>query len=104
MDNQFKPVKYNVGESFTMIMPLPPDLAKQYGKTELFVSAIYLRAFDSKFVNEQIDAGTLKQMLHNPFWEKHHIVSFGGDNWINDLLPKEGAKMTFTPIDLDTEN
>lgn len=104
MDSSFVPIKYEVGESFTMTMPLTPDLAKKYGKSELFVPAIYLGAFDNEFVNAQVDAGTLKQMWHNPFWELHHVVSFGGENWINDLLSNQGEKVTFTPIDMNSDN
>lgn len=103
LDDPFIPVAYEIGEDFEMKFPLPPDLEKVHGTRVMSVASKYLGAFDNEFVNKEVDAGRLKTMYRNIAWDEHHIVSFGGDNWVNDLLPFGDEPAEFTPIDM-TEN
>ena len=86
-----------------MKLHLPPELAEIHGTKVLNVLARYIGALESEFINKEIEAGTLKQIYHNILWEKHHVVSFQDELWVNDLLPFDEVH-TFTPIDLSTEN
>lgn len=101
---EFESVKYESGDKFTMMIPLTPDLEKVYGTKHLLVEdVVYMGEFDSDFVNAEREAGRLKVIFFSLTWDKHHMVSFGGNNWINDLLPHEGKDASFKQHDM-TEN
>ena len=90
-------VSYEEGEEFLMEIPLPPNLAKDFEENPIVI-ANYVGLWDSEKVFCEIRDGNLKTILLAVDNEKHHIVSFHGQNWVNDLVVYDPEKLTFKAV------
>lgn len=80
-----------------MEIPLPPSLAKDFKETPIVI-ANYVGLWDSETVFREIECGSLKTILLAIDNNKHHIVSFYGQNWVNDLVVYDLENLTFKAV------
>lgn len=85
-------------EEFLMEFPLPPHLAEAYDKDSLIVEAIYRGTIGDEESEVLKEEGSLKEMYNRLDLSEHHIVEFGGDRWINDLLEFNPNDVSIKPI------
>ena len=85
-------------EEFLMEFPLPPHLIEAYNKDSLIVEAIYRGTIGDEESEILKEEGSLKEMYNRLDLSEHHIVEFGGDLWINDLLDINPETISMTPI------
>ena len=81
-----------------MEFPLPPHLLEVYNKDSLIVEAIYRGTNGDEESEVLKEKRTLKEMYNRLDVSRHHLVEFGGDLWINDLLDIDPNTISITPI------
>ena len=86
-------------EEFLMEFPLPPNLSEKYSRDSIIVEAVYEGVLSDVDVILQKEDGSLKEMYNRLDFSEHHIVRFGGDRWVNDLIGcwRQG-KVSVSPI------
>ena len=87
-----------LNEEFLMEFPLPPHLSEKYERDTLIVEAVYEGRLKDEDVEVQKEDGSLKEMYNRLDLSEHHIVRFGGDRWVNDLLEFDPSDVSVRPI------
>jgi hypothetical protein len=96
--SEFVNVPYEYGEEFLMTFQLTPDLEESMGVKFMHVKAIYRGTISDSDLEVEYSDGTLKKMHYVLEWSDHHVVEFGGERWVNDLLPFQSKKVSFKPL------
>lgn len=81
-DDLFLP---KVGDVFELKIPWPPSMQTKYGP---FTTVLARREPDlsDEEVQEQLQAGILKQLYQIVEFDTHRIVTFAGHRWVYDFL------------------
>lgn len=88
----------DINETFLMEFPLTPQLKEEYHKDSMIVEAIYRGTLSDQEVEVKKENGSLKEMYNMLDINKHHIVEFCGDLWVNDLINIYPEEVSFKPI------
>ena len=89
-------VSYDIGEEFLMKVPLPEDMYETHGDSFL-VDAIYEGTVSDEELEHRKANGDIKEIYNCLNFTEHHLVSFGGNTWVNDFIEPE-ENFVPTPI------
>ena len=78
----------NVGDIFDLTIPWPSTVQRIVGSCETTVEARRESDLTTEEVFEQCLSGTLKELYRIVTFDTHHVVVFGGERWVYDILGK----------------
>ncbi len=80
-----------------MEIPTPPNLSSEFPENPI-VLAKYVGLVKSQDAFSMIQDGNLKLIFLAVDNEEHHVVSFSGCNWVNDLVMYDADKISFKAV------